>query len=1121
MCTVTLVPRIDAGGTGVGLRMLCNRDESRQRPAALPPQIRAFSDRRAILPLDAAAGGTWVAVSDAGLAFTLLNRNPQDMRGLDFPGRQSRGQIIPGLLSCASFDEAVAQLKHLNPRHYPPFRLIVADAGHVAVAVGEDDTLRVERFPLVGPVMFTSSGLGDGLVEPPRRALFADIFGSDTTQWETQQDAFHAHRGGGPGELDVCMSRADALSVSLTRVEVGAAGVSMTYHAGPPDQQAPQSTLALPRRESRSRLRRVGRAIARHWKPIVGVYVLLLLASWGVQWAQSRQTPSGRHPTATVPAFDAHGPTDGDPVTLAYTDDGPRDGPVVLMLHGSPGGKHNFEKLVPHLADRYRVIAADMPGSGGSTATAPDYSIASQARYALALMDELNIESAHVLGFSLGSGTALHMAQLAPQRINTLTFYGGIGIQEGEGSGDYHFEHFKYGIAYGLAVWGRDLVPHFGLLGSRSFHNAWTRNFWDTDQRPLRGMLESLPPEEPLLILHGRDDPLVPAWTAYQHHEIVEHSELVMFDGSHFMLFFDGTTRQLADHLRPFLDKHTDAELPGSRRTTDFTADRPATESPLPFGWDLRRGMSPWAQMGVIILATYILEDPTTIFTGLMIAQGQVDFFVGVMAIIIGIFTGDLGLYLIGFVFGRRALAWPPLAKRLPTRHVERLGEWFDRHGWTAVLASRFIPGSRLPLYVSAGALGRKPGRFALWTLGAVVIWAVVMVIAVVLLGDAAASPFKMLFGDSWVALVAAVVVLLVGIRLLLALATRTGRARLRVRIQKLWRWEFWPLWLFQPPVLAYVCWLALRHKGLSTITAVNPGMEAGGFVDESKIDIIRKLPEQWVLPTALVHSADELREEMARRGWAFPLILKPNAGQRGYGLRKVNSDAQLDEYFAAHPKDVLAQTYHPGPFEAGVFYVREPGQDAGRIFSLTDKQFPVLVGDGEHTIEQLVYRHRRYAMQWPLFLRRHGDQRDRILAPGERFALATSGNHCQGTKFMDGSHLVTPELTARFDAIAKQFDGFCFGRFDVRYEDTDAFKRGERFRIIELNGVTSEATHIYDPRNTLLSAYRTLFEQWRIAFRIGLANRNRGAAVTPVYALWKMTRRHYKTRTKANALAD
>jgi len=263
MCTVTLVPRIDAGGTGVGLRMLCNRDESRQRPAALPPQIRAFSDRRAILPLDAAAGGTWVAVSDAGLAFTLLNRNPQDMRGLDFPGRQSRGQIIPGLLSCASFDEAVAQLKHLNPRHYPPFRLVVADAGHVAVAVGEDDTLRVERFPLVGPVMFTSSGLGDGLVEPPRRALFADIFGSDTTQWETQQDAFHAHRGGGPGELDVCMSRADALSVSLTRVEVGAAGVSMTYHAGPPDQQAPQSTLALPRRETRSRLRRVGRAIAR------------------------------------------------------------------------------------------------------------------------------------------------------------------------------------------------------------------------------------------------------------------------------------------------------------------------------------------------------------------------------------------------------------------------------------------------------------------------------------------------------------------------------------------------------------------------------------------------------------------------------------------------------------------------------------------------------------------------------------------------------------------------------------------------------------------------------------------------------------------------------------------
>jgi len=355
----------------------------------------------------------------------------------------------------------------------------------------------------------------------------------------------------------------------------------------------------------------------------------------------------------------------------------------------------------------------------------------------------------------------------------------------------------------------------------------------------------------------------------------------------------------------------------------------------------------------------------------------------------------------------------------------------------------------------------------------------------------------------------------------MLYLTTSIGRARLRVRISKLWRWEFWPLWVFYPPVLLYIGYPALRHGGLRTITAVNPAMPASGFIDESKSDILRRLPERWVVPFALVHSAKELRDVMQQRGWSYPLILKPDAGQRGYGLRKINHDTQLDEYFEAHPDHVLAQTYHPGPGEAGVFYVREPDEEVGRIFSLTDKQFPVLVGDGEHTVEQLIYRHPRYRMQWRLFLKRHGDRRDDVLPDGRRMTLAASGNHCQGTKFLDGSAMISPALIARFDQIAKQYEGFHFGRFDVRYTDREAFMAGEGFAIVELNGLTSEATHIYDPKLSLCSAYRTLFEQWRLAFRIGAANRRRGAQTTSLRELWRMIRHHYKNRTRANAMAD
>ncbi len=851
------------------------------------------------------------------------------------------------------------------------------------------------------------------------------------------------------------------------------------------------------------------------------IWLALLIASFTVQlFGPAMPEPSANDLIVKVGPQTSDGPAAGDPVRVAYTDLGDKSHPALILIHGSPGSKENFTRLTPLLTPYFRVISVDLPGFGASTRSIPDYSIKAHARYVLALMDTLEIDRAQVLGFSMGSGVALHMAELEPDRIGGLVFYGGIGIQEGEGSGDYGFEHLKYAVGYGALVVAPELIPHFGLLGHRSFRHSFIRNFWDSDQRPLRTILENLRPEQtPLLILHGRDDPLVPAWTAYQHHQIVGHSELVMFDASHFMVFSDSGSRRLADEVIPFVLHHAQGK-PGVRRTADDTADRFERPSPLPFGWDLRRGMSPWAQIGIIIGASYILEDPTTVFTGLMIAEGQIDLFVGILAVFIGIFTGDLALYLLGFVVGRRVLRWAPLANRLPTRHVERLGEWFDRHGWTAVLASRFIPGTRLPLYVSAGALGRKPGRFVLWTCMAVAIWAVMMILATVLLGEAAIT-LTGVFGQGWLPLVISLVLILVLLRVLTLLFTSIGRARLMVSVARIWRWEFWPVWLFYLPIVPWIAWLSLRHRGFTTVTAVNPGMPDGGFVHESKIDILNKLPDEWIIPSASVMTADELRHVMQDRGWSFPLILKPDTGERGYGVKKIACDADIDEYFEQPQQLVLAQTYDPGPLEAGVFYYRLPGEASGHIFSITDKAFPILRGDGRHTLEQLIYRHRRYRMQASTFLKRFGDERDRVLARDEKLPLVTAGNHCQGAIFLDGSHLITPDLVKAIDRIAQSYEGFYFGRCDVRYNDVELLKAGRGFAIVELNGATSESTNIYDPNLSLFNAYRTLYRQWSIAFSIGATNRINGASVTPIRKLLRTARSHYRGRPRSNALAD
>ena len=99
-----------------------------------------------------------------------------------------------------------------------------------------------------------------------------------------------------------------------------------------------------------------------------------------------------------------------------------------------------------------------------------------------------------------------------------------------------------------------------------------------------------------------------------------------------------------------------------------------------------------------------------------------------------------------------------------------------------------------------------------------------------------------------------------------------------------------------------------------------------------------------------------------------------------------------------------------------------------------------------------------------------------------------------------------TGELEHSIDQICRGIDGFYFGRFDIRFPSSKDFHAGRNFKIIELNGVTSESTNIYDPRYSLFDAYRILFAQWKIAFEIGAQNRRSGFLPTPVKEILRLS---------------
>lgn len=545
----------------------------------------------------------------------------------------------------------------------------------------------------------------------------------------------------------------------------------------------------------------------------------------------------------------------------------------------------------------------------------------------------------------------------------------------------------------------------------------------------------------------------------------------------------------------------------------------------LPLGLDPRQVESPLLRGALIALGTFILEDPTLAAVGLMIREGWLSWTLGLSSLFAGIFLGDLGLWYVGRRWGRRVLQWKRVAAWLPPQRAERFGGWIDRHTARVVLASRFVPGARLPVYLAAGAVGRRPWAFVGATLLAVALWVPVMTALATLVGGAAATKLDRLGVPTWLAVLLAFVLVLAAIHFLPrapTLFTPRGRAGFVASVSKLWRWEFWPPPLFYAPFIPAWCLLAIRHGGLTVFARANPALPAlGGLVLESKHALQAKFHGPQVLPTALLPPAsqatldqrlDNLAQAMSANAWAYPIVLKPDVGQRGVGVQILRSQEDARHALAAAPASQVLQPYDPGPCEAGVFYVRLPSEPRGRIFSITHKRFPRTTGDGQRTLEQLIWADKRLRMQARMFLRRLGPEAaERIPANDEEVALGAAGNHAQGAKFTDGKHLATDALLDAVEGIARRCDGFYFGRLDVRYTDAAALRAGA-FQAVEVNGAASESTHLYDPSFSLFQAYRILWDQWDWAFRIGrevlqanpaVARPNKREAVSLLWRAW------------------
>lgn len=323
----------------------------------------------------------------------------------------------------------------------------------------------------------------------------------------------------------------------------------------------------------------------------------------------------------------------------------------------------------------------------------------------------------------------------------------------------------------------------------------------------------------------------------------------------------------------------------------------------------------------------------------------------------------------------------------------------------------------------------------------------------------------------------------------------------------KLRSWEYWPFAVVYLPVFVYYGWLSLRARSWFFFSAANPGIETGGMRGESKMAVLNKIEAQFKPKTLFfrhpIQSSDTILNQLLLANVWFPIIAKPDRGERGFRVEKLNSEAELSEYLLLNKQDLIVQEYVDEPLELGVFYYRFPGETTGTVSSVVIKDFLSVTGDGRQSIAALLAQNERAFLQLNVLRERLSDGLNEVLPTGETRLMMPIGNHCRGTKFLNGNQFITNEFTTVFDRISQSIEGFQYGRFDLRCRSVAHLLRGETIRIVELNGAGAEPAHIYQPGFSLWEGWRVLLNHWRVLYEISRANHKLGVPYMTLGEAW------------------
>lgn len=307
-----------------------------------------------------------------------------------------------------------------------------------------------------------------------------------------------------------------------------------------------------------------------------------------------------------------------------------------------------------------------------------------------------------------------------------------------------------------------------------------------------------------------------------------------------------------------------------------------------------------------------------------------------------------------------------------------------------------------------------------------------------------------------------------------------------------------------------------MKSGSFGFMTTVNPGIENSGFFDDSKVKTLNLFPKSMIPITVFSDSEELIMEtlwKIEESQIKYPLIIKPDIGERGTEVRKVFTEPELLALLSQIDYSFQIQEFIAYKTELGVFWYRYPEEETGQVTSLTLKNYLQVKGDGRKTIDELILENPRARFQRKRLIDQNQIDLNKVLDKEEVVILNEIGNHSRGTTFINGNHLIDDQLKRTMDEIMKDVEGVYFGRADIKCESLESLKEMKNFKILEFNGVKAEPTHIYEPSYPLMRGLKELTQNVDIIYKIATQNKKQGYEFPP--GLFRAFVRYSRNRKK------